>query len=93
MSGRMNAYCGGGKRNQKIKRIFEKNICKELQQHKRKRLQRSGLPILALVGGDVLGRYIYKKNQKQNKCRICFLEMQVLRGLAHDLKKKIWESE
>ena len=57
----MNAYRGGGKRKQKIKRIIEKTICKELQQHKRKRSQRGGLPILPLVGSAVLGRYIYKK--------------------------------
>ena len=55
VSGRMNAYRGGGKRKQKIKRIIKKSIRKELQRHKRKRSQRSGLPIFPLVGGAVLG--------------------------------------
>ena len=59
MSERMIAYRGGGKRKQKIKRIIEKSIRKELRQRKRKRSQRGGLPILPLVGGAVLGRYIY----------------------------------
>ena len=61
----MNAYRGGGKRKQKIKRIIKKSIRKELQRHKRKRSQRSGLPIFPLVGGAVLGRYIYKKKKKR----------------------------
>ena len=59
MSERMIAYRGGGKQKQKIKRIIGKSIRKELQQRKRKRSQRGGLPILPLVGGAVLGRYIY----------------------------------
>ena len=62
MSGRMNTYCCGGKRKQKIKRLIEKSICKEL--NKPKRLKRGGLSILPLVG-SVLGRYIYKKIKKE----------------------------
>ena len=63
----MNTYRGGGKRRQKIKRIIEKTIRKELHQHKRKRSQRGGLPILPLVGGAVLEQYIYKKVKNRIK--------------------------
>ena len=53
----MNTYRDGGKRKQKIKRVIEKSIRKELQQYKRKRSQRGNLPILLLVGGAVLEHY------------------------------------
>ena len=61
----MNAYHGGANRKQKIKRIIEKSICKDLQQQKRQQSQRGNLTTLPLVGGVALGQYLYKKSKTE----------------------------